>query len=576
MRSADVRLATLLLVLMALLSAAAVMHAYQLGRALPIAEPGTERLDCVSYSPFRLPGQSPFDPKAHVSEARIEADLRILAARTGCVRTYSVQHGLHAVPRVARRLGMEVMLGAWIGRDRRANDVELATAIGVARVNADVVRALVIGNEVMLRRELPESELVGYIEWVREEVPVPVTYADVWEFWLKHPTIAPAVSFVTIHVLPYWEDEPVGIDAAVPHVVDIYRRMQAELPGRRLLIGETGWPSAGRARREAVPGRVEQARFVREFSRVARDEAIPYNLIEGFDQPWKRALEGAMGGNWGIYDSAGQPKFDWHGPVAQRPEWRDGLWAALAAAAVGAVALGAAGAFGRTVGAEPRNRRRIALLHALCGALAGAGLGAVLAEHWNYLQVWNRGPLEWIATSAATACSVLFTAAATLLLARRISSRNAAGAALESGPLTLPPAAAVLRDWRRDERHPRLAGWVSLLLVAVLFAAAVTVLLHAFDARYRGFPWPLFAGPIAALALLRIAGLRAHLYAVEERWLAGVIAAGAVVMVVSEGPANPQALGYAAAMGLFALCAAWPRTSTSRASSAPTAAGSKL
>jgi hypothetical protein len=132
-----------------------------------------------------------------------------------------------------------------------------------------------------------------------------------------------------------------------------------------------------------------------------------------------------------------------------------------------------------------------------------------------------------------------------------------------------------MRGWLRSERHPGLDGWVSLLHAAVLFCAAVTVVLHGFDARYRGFPWPLFAPAAVAAALLWSAGAGAARAAgaLEERWLALVLLAGAAVMAAKEGPANAQALAYAAlmaALGALALA----RTSTSSPSSAPTAAGS--
>jgi exo-beta-1,3-glucanase (GH17 family) len=556
-----VRRATLLAVL-ATAALAAVLHWIQLGRPVQIAEPGSERIECVSYAPFHRPGDSPFDPTAIVDEARIEADLRAVSARSACVRTYSVSQGLDAVPRIASRLGMTVLLGAWIGRDRPENEIELALAIGLAREHAATVRALVVGNEVMLRRELPETELVAYIERARREVPVPVTYADVWEFWLEHRSIAPAVTFVTIHVLPYWEDEPVGIEAAIAHVRDVYRRMQAELPGREILIGETGWPSDGRARRDAVPGRVEQARFIRQFTRMAAQERIGYNLIEAFDQPWKRRLEGAMGGEWGLWDSDGRPKFEWHGPVAPRPDWRLGVWSALAGALAGGAMLAATAFAGR---ARPPPAARNLVLRAAIGVAVGAGLGAMLAEQVRYLTVWNRGPLEWAATSGATAVALLCCAASAMLLARRLVSPRPGGD-------LLPSSASVLRGWRRAG-GPSLEGWAGLLHGAVLFAAAITVVLHGFDARYRGFDWPLFAPPAVAAALLWGAGMRRGDDALEERWLAAVLAIGAAVMVVKEGVSNPQALFYAALMVVLAACAR-ARTSTSRPSSVPTAAGS--
>ncbi|HYF59645.1 MAG TPA: hypothetical protein VEA81_11890 [Burkholderiaceae bacterium] len=536
------------------LAALACGHWLRMGTPVELAEPGAERLECVSYAPFRRPGETPFDPEAFVDEARIEADLRLLAPLTGCVRTYAVANGLDAVPRVAARLGMTVLLGAWLGRDREENEAELRAVVELAREHRGTVRAVVVGNEVMLRRELPEAELVEYLERVRREVPVPVTYADVWEFWIKHPSIAPAVSFVTIHILPYWEDEPVGIDAAIAHVVDVHRLMHERLPGREILVGETGWPSEGRTRHDAAAGRVEQARFARQFSRAAAEHGIRYNFIEAFDQPWKRHLEGAMGGAWGLLDSDGRPKFDWHGPVAPRERWAHGLWAAAA----GALALGAALA--------AAGRRHGAAAHAAVGVPVGAALGATLAEQARYMVVWNRTWLEWLATGVWTALAAAACAAAALWLARRLGGRDAAVP-------VLPPMGSVLRQWLREDRHPRLEGWVSLLQGLVLFGAALTVVLHGFDARYRGFPWPLFAPPAAAAALVWLAGARRAAGAVEERWLAGVAAAGAAVMVVAEGPANGEALGYASIV-LVLAGAAWARASTSSPSSAPTPAGS--
>jgi len=541
-----------LLAALALATFAALWHGVRVGMPVAVGEPGAERVECVSYAPFRRPGESPFDPQAFVPESRIEQDLALLASRTGCVRTYSVSQGLDAVPAVAKRLGMTVLLGAWLGRDRRENDAEVQAAIALARAHAGTVRAVVVGNEVMLRRELPEAELVRQIRRVRDAVPVPVTYADVWEFWLEHPSIAPAVSFVTIHVLPYWEDEPVGIDAAIDHVVAVWRDMGRRLPGREILIGETGWPSEGRARRDAVPGRVEQARFVRQFTRVAAEHGIRYNLIEAFDQPWKRALEGAMGGAWGLLDSEGRPKFDWHGPVAPRADATAWRGAALAGALLGAAALALAG------------RRRGVAWHAAVGAIAGAGLGTMGVEQARYLVVWNRWPAEWTASGVATALAYAACIASAVWLARRLAGE---------GATPLPSAAGTLRDWLRSGRHPGLDGWVSLLHGAVLLSAAVTVVLHAFDARYRGFDWPLFAPAAVAALLLRGAGAVRGADAIEERWLAAVLLAGAAAMALQEGAANAQALGYAVLMAALGACAL-SRASTSSPSSAPTAAGS--
>ena len=271
------------------------------GRPVDVADAPSSRVPCVSYAPYQG-SQTPFDESLVIPPAQIERDLRSLAEVTGCVRTYSVKQGLEEVPRIADAIGMKVMLGAWIGGERDKNEQELARVIELARRYPETVESVIVGNEVLLRREQPPAELAAMIRRVREAVNVPVTYADVWEFWRKHPEVAEAVDFVTIHILPYWEDEPLAVGDAIPHVEDIWRRMSAEFAGKPVFIGEAGWPSAGRMREGALPSRVNQARFVRELLTMAEREGIGVNLIESFDQPWKRRLEGTVGGHWGLFD----------------------------------------------------------------------------------------------------------------------------------------------------------------------------------------------------------------------------------------------------------------------------------
>ncbi len=94
---------------------------------------------------------------------------------------------------------------------------------------------------------------------------------------------------MTVHILPYWDDAPFGIDGVMPFVDALYAELQRAFPDKKLLIGETGWPSAGRPRGPSVPGRVNQARYIREFTVLAEKRGFDFNVIEAFDQPWKIA-----------------------------------------------------------------------------------------------------------------------------------------------------------------------------------------------------------------------------------------------------------------------------------------------
>ena len=186
-------------VVLALVAAALLWSWWRDAQPVAIADGPAARLQCVSYAPSG--GQ--YQPLRPVTREEIQRDLALLAARTSCVRTYTVSDGFDQVPAVARELGMQVILGAWIGREAEHNEEEVALVIDVANRHRDTIRAIVVGNEVMLRHELPPAQLAALIRRVGEATGLPVTYADVWGFWVKHRVLSEAVSFVTVHIIPY-------------------------------------------------------------------------------------------------------------------------------------------------------------------------------------------------------------------------------------------------------------------------------------------------------------------------------------------------------------------------------------
>ena len=268
---------------------------YGLGKPvqLPDAASPTHKLQCASYTPFDK-DQSPYDQPFRLRPARMDADLALLAERFQCIRTYS-QTGLEAIPALARKHGLKVMLGAWVNAHPADTEKEIELLIAAANANPDVVSAVIVGNETLLRKEVTGAHLATLIARVKSQVKVPVTYADVWEFWLQHPQVAPAVDFLTIHLLPYWEDDPRGIDEALAHVADVRQVFGTRFAPKDILIGETGWPSEGRQRETATPSRVNEARFIRGFVTLAEHNGWRYNLIAAIaGGVWCR-LPGALG-----------------------------------------------------------------------------------------------------------------------------------------------------------------------------------------------------------------------------------------------------------------------------------------
>ncbi len=332
--------------LFALAASAIVLSWVWLGGAVqmpPSPLAGDEKLHCLSYAPFRGI-QNPFGPDIPIDPQQIDEDLAQLKRSTDCLRTYSIDHGLDQIPDIARRHGMKVMQGLWLSSRPELSRKQIDTTITLAQRFPDVITAVIVGNEVLLRGEMSAPDLIRIIREVKAQVSMPVTYADVWEFWLRHREIASAVDFITIHILPYWEDFPIAARNAAPHVAAIRERVVAAFPGKDILLGEFGWPSAGRMREGALPSPIEQARALHEVLARARRENYRINLIEAYDQPWKRQLEGTVGGHWGLREAyRRQPKFAWGGAVSNHPHWQ---WQAAGGVALAAMVF-AAGLSGR-------------------------------------------------------------------------------------------------------------------------------------------------------------------------------------------------------------------------------------
>lgn len=279
------------------------------------------KLQCVSYAPYSK-DESPFDKNYKISKKLVQKDLKLLSKYTNCIRIYSTV-GLEIIPQIARENNLKMLMGAWVSSDKISTKKELDTLIKLAKENKDIVKAVIIGNEVLLRRDVSAEQLYKYIKETKDALPnTKVTYADVWEFWLKNPQIEEVTDFVTIHILPYWEDNPMNIDEAIDHLVKVRLEVEETLGNKNILIGETGWPSEGRMREDVLPSKINQALFVREFVKVAQKYNWDYNIIEAFDQPWKRLSEGAVGGYWGLFDKDRMDKNVFKGEVSNFPNYK--------------------------------------------------------------------------------------------------------------------------------------------------------------------------------------------------------------------------------------------------------------
>lgn len=502
------------------------------------------RFPCLSYAPFRERGTAPTSKGLIIPAQAIERDLQQIAQVSRCVRVYGTANGLDAVPAVARRLGLRVWLGAWLGSDATLNRRELESALQLAADNADIVDRLVVGSEVLLRRELPVASLTSLLDEARRRAAVPVAYADVWEFWLQHANDLRAhVDEAVIHILPYWENEPVAAENGVTHVLNVHAAVRAQLAPLPVAIGETGWPSAGRMRAAARPGSDEQTRFLRELQSRASDlhRELPsssLNVIEAFDQPWKVTLEGLAGASWGLFTADGVQRYQPEGvPAPRSPE-------ALADAAMagGAVVLLLLMLRALLSGADGSAGWRSAV--ALTGGAALGALCLLQARDLALLAI-DGAPAYWRLT-------VLLGSA----LWGTMEMHALAGLCAQSGAQARAQAA-----------HATPLPALRLAGVLATIAYALWLLL---DGRYLDLAWPALGAPVLPLALQRLLGAR-DVVSWPAALLPTSLPTSPLKLVVSllpslllallaggiirlEGHDNPAALAVALWMLLLALC----------------------
>src|SRR5712664_1766214 len=437
------------------------------------------KLLCVSYAPFRE-GQTPLVTTTHIAPEQIAQDLAQLAKISDCVRTYSIENGLDQVPALAAKVGLKVIQGIWLGSNRLKNQSQISTAVRLAKEYPGVISAVVVGNEVLLRGEMTTSDLAATIRSVKSQVSVPVTYADVWEYWLKNREIYDAVDFVTIHILPYWEDFPIRAKFAAGHVDSIRQRMAVAFPGKEILIGETGWPSQGRMREGALPSRTNQARVVSEILLLAKQENFRVNLIEAYDQPWKRRLEGTVGGYWGLLGSVWRElKYPPGEAISNFPLWK---WQMGSGMGLSAFVFGAAWLTLRRRPWTPRISSWIAV--AISATTAGILLG-IAADKMFYESYGVGGWLRWGALLAAAI-------AAPLLCANALMAGRSLPTFLDlfgpSDGSRLPPPSYLLGG--------------TLLVTALI--GSETALGFVFDPRYRDFPYAALTMAVVPLAMLML------------------------------------------------------------------------
>ncbi|MEO0811649.1 MAG: glycosyl hydrolase family 17 protein [Myxococcota bacterium] len=261
-----------------------------------------QKIHGISFSPY-IEGQG---PGTQLEEAQIRERLEVIRPYVKWVRSFSCTDGNELIPQVAKDMGLGTMVGVWLDDDREHNELEMAGALETARSGA--VDILAVGNEVLLRDELSEDELLGYMTRAKQAVPnVQVGYVDAYFKFELHPRVADASDVIHANCYPFWEGCPAQF--AVLYMKDMVRRAKKIAGGKKVIVSETGWPNIGSATHGARPSFENAIKYFVDTYRWAEEDGVEVFYFSSFDEAWKVEDEGDVGAYWGLWDKDGNAKY---------------------------------------------------------------------------------------------------------------------------------------------------------------------------------------------------------------------------------------------------------------------------
>lgn len=265
---------------------------------LKILQDGTHGLCFSLYEDGQKPGD-------FISESQIRRRMQVLKPHTQWVRSFSCIEGNEIVPKVAKDMGMNTLVGAWLGDDPEKNEQEIEALIDLC--NQGYVDIAAVGNEVLYRGDLSLDELLNQIQRVKERVNVPVGYVDAYYEFVNHHELREISDVLLINCYPFWESCP--FEYSLDQMQIMYNQVKNLSGGKEVLITETGWPSQGQSLGGAHPSEENAIKYFINAQLWAKAENIGMFYFSSFDESWKVGPEGDVGAHWGIWDKNEKLKY---------------------------------------------------------------------------------------------------------------------------------------------------------------------------------------------------------------------------------------------------------------------------
>jgi len=269
----------------------------------------------VNYGPFHKDGQG---PGTAIPDSQFLTDLGTMASKFKYIKTYGVdtQSRLnHLVPLASQKYpNLKIYLGIYEDGNNHKGVTQPQLDLAIAQANAypNTVVCVVVGNECLpgdsTSVPVTVQQLTSDLQYVRSKitnknilVTTCLSYGGAQNYGNQ---LTPYCDFMMVNIYPFYGR--VSIAGAWQNLVDAYNMFVNQFAGKQVMVGETGWPSAGPSNGSAVPNVAnEKACILQILSRGS--QLGPIFLFEAFDEPWK--TENPWAPHWGLWDKNGKAKF---------------------------------------------------------------------------------------------------------------------------------------------------------------------------------------------------------------------------------------------------------------------------
>lgn len=237
-------------------------------------------------------------PGGALSTAQIRKILKETKKFADTVRFYGSAGALEPAYKIAHDMKLKVVGTAWLSSNTKDNKKEMDALI--RHCKKGYVSVACVGSETLLRGDLSAKKLIADIQYVRKRVKktIPVTTADDSGRLMANKKVGAACDVLMVNIYPYWA----GVEAKKGKAAfaATVKKVKGAYPGKKLIISETGWPTAGGAVNKAKANASSAARYFTDIRKWSLSTGIPVLWFDAADEPWKTSAEGKAGAHWGI------------------------------------------------------------------------------------------------------------------------------------------------------------------------------------------------------------------------------------------------------------------------------------